>query len=358
MGMDPVTGAIVGNVAGAAVGGLFGNKAAKYQGAADRYAVDQQMRPFNLKEPFLRDLYGGAQGALNDALATGAFTGSTYAGLDPMQMRGITGMGAFGDRALGLGSSFMDTGQGFAQNAQSLFDRAGGRTLDDAVNYASSSPQAQSLIDAAMRDSTRRLQEQTLPGIDRSASATGNTRSSRAGVAEALAQRAYDDRRADVAAGVGRDLTNQFLRSEQNDFNNMMRANQGLRDVFGAGTTLSQGGANALTSAGGMLQTDAQGQLDAERDLFERQRDFALNQYGIFGNLLGEAPNVGQVRPSTANPYTAALSGAMMGAGFGGNIMDYFSQNRRPSYSNTGFMGPQGYQSYNPTPQVAVSSYY
>ena len=86
-----------------------------------------------------------------------------------------------------------------------------------------------------MRDSTRRLEEQTLPGIDRSASATGNTRSSRAGVAEALAQRAYDDRRADVAAGVGRDLTNQFLRSEQTDFNNMMRANQGLRDVFGAG---------------------------------------------------------------------------------------------------------------------------
>ena len=76
------------------------------------------MRPFNLKEPFLKDLYSGAQGALNDALATGAFTGPTYAGLDPMQMRGITGMGAFGDRALGLGSSFMDTGQGFAQNAQ------------------------------------------------------------------------------------------------------------------------------------------------------------------------------------------------------------------------------------------------
>ena len=94
------------------------------------------------------------------------FTGSTYAGLDPMQMRGITGMGAFGDRSLGLGSSFMDTGQGFAQNAQSIFDRAGGRTLDDAVDYAASSPQAQSLIEAAMRNSTRRLEEQTLPGID------------------------------------------------------------------------------------------------------------------------------------------------------------------------------------------------
>ena len=326
-------GQIAGNVAGSLIGGYFGNKAAKHQAAADRYAVDQQMRPFLLKEPFLKDLYSGAQGALNNALNIGAFTGPTYAGLDPMQMRGITGMGAFGDRALGLGSSFMDTGQGFAQNAQNIFDRAGGRTLDDAVNYAASSPQAQSLIEAAMRDSTRRLEEQTLPGIDRSASATGNTRSSRAGVAEALAQRAFDDRRADVAAGVGRDLTNQFLRSEQNDFNNMLRANQGLRDVFGTGTTLSQGGANALTSAGGMLQTDAQGQLDAQRDLFERQRDFALNQYGIFGNLLGDMPNVGQVRPSTANPYTAALSGAMMGAGFGGDIADYFNRNRQPTYN-------------------------
>lgn len=331
MGMDPVTGAIVGNVAGAAVGGMFGNKAAKYQAGADRYATDAQMAPFRLKEPFLRELYGGAQGALNDALATGAFTGSTYAGLDPMQMRGITGMGAFGDRALGLGSSFMDTGQGFAQNAQNIFDRAGGRTLDDAVSYAASSPQAQSLIEAAMRDSTRRLDEQTLPGIDRVASASNNTNSSRAGVAEALAQRAYDDRRADVAAGVGRDLTNQFLRSEQTDFNNMMRANQGLRDVFGAGTALSQGGGKALTSAGGMLQTDAQAQLDAEREAFQRQRDFAMGQYGNFNSILGNMPNVGQVRPSTANPYTAALSGAMMGAGFGGNIYDYFSRNRQPA---------------------------
>ena len=135
-------GQIAGNVAGSLIGGYFGNKAAKHQAAADRYAVDQQMRPFLLKEPFLKDLYSGAQGALNNALNTGAFTGPTYAGLDPMQMRGITGMGAFGDRALGLGSSFMDTGQGFAQNAQNIFDRAGGRTLDDAVNYAASSPQA------------------------------------------------------------------------------------------------------------------------------------------------------------------------------------------------------------------------
>ena len=79
------------------IGGLFGNKAAKRQGAMDRYAIDQMMRPFNLKEPFLRDLYSGSQGALNDALATGAFTGPTYAGLDPMQRDGIAGLGSLAD---------------------------------------------------------------------------------------------------------------------------------------------------------------------------------------------------------------------------------------------------------------------
>ncbi len=305
-------GQIAAAVAPAVIGGIMGNRAAKYGAGAQRYAVDQQMRPYNLKEPYYDRLFSGAEGALNDALATGAFAGPTYAALDPMQRAGITGLGAFGNRALGLGSSFVNTGGGFAQNAADLFNRAGGRTLDDAVNYATTSPQAQAMIDAAMRDSTRRLTEQTLPGIGLGASATGNTRSSRAGVAEALAQRAYDDRRADVAAGVGRDLTNQFLRSEQNDFNNLMRANAGLRDVFGTGTNLSTTGANALTTGGGMLQTDAQGQLDAERDAFQRQRDFAMGQFGQMNAILGGVPNVGQVNPVTANPYTAALSGAMM----------------------------------------------
>ena len=81
-----------GQMAGSPIGGLFGGGAARRQGAMDRYAIDQQMRPFNLKEPYYQDLYSGASGALNDALATGAFTGPTYAGLDPMQRTGIAGL--------------------------------------------------------------------------------------------------------------------------------------------------------------------------------------------------------------------------------------------------------------------------
>jgi hypothetical protein len=56
-----------------------------------------------------------------------------------------------------------------------------------------------------------------------------------------------------------------------------------------------------------------------------------MNQYGGFNNLLGGLPAVGQVRPNTANPYTAALSGAMMGFGAGGNIADLFKQQQPPT---------------------------
>ena len=93
----------------------------------------------------------------------------------------------------------------------------------------------------------------------------------------------------------------------------MMRANQGLRDVFGAGTTLSQGGA-ALTSAGGMLQTDAQGQLDASA-IYSSDNATSHSINMASSAICSAAPMSARFRPSTANPYTAALSGAMMGAG-------------------------------------------
>ena len=157
-------------IAGSLIGGFFGNKAAKHQANADRYATEMQMAPFRLKEPFLRDVYSGAQGALNDALATGAYTGPTYAGLDAVAREGYD---ALADRrVIGLGSGFMDTSQGFAKTQPISITVTRGRTIDDAVDFATSSPQAQSMIEAAMRDSTRRLNEQTLPGIGLAASAT------------------------------------------------------------------------------------------------------------------------------------------------------------------------------------------
>ena len=88
-----------------------------------------------------------------------------------------------------------------------------------------------------------------------------------------------------------------------------------------------------------MLQMDEQGQLDANRAAFERQRDFAMNQYGSFGNILGGHQASAKFHQIRANPYTAALSGGMMGAGFGGNIMDYFFSNRQRRTRTPGSWG-------------------
>ena len=138
------------------------------------------------------------------------------------------------------------------------------------------------MVDAAMRDSTRRLNEQTLPGIGLAASGTGNANNTRRFMNEAIAQSSYDDRRADVRANIGRDLVNQYLRSDQTDFNNMVRANQGLRDVFGVRHYISAKAAQMLSLevAACCRQMNKASSMPT-RDLFERQRDFAMGQYGI-----------------------------------------------------------------------------
>ena len=64
----------------------------------------------------------------------------------------------------------------FAQNAQDISGRTQGLTLNDAVNYTTSSPRAQAMVDAARRDSTCWLNEQNLPGIGLDVSASGNTK--------------------------------------------------------------------------------------------------------------------------------------------------------------------------------------
>ena len=324
------------------IGGYFGNKAAKTQAGADRYAVDQQMRPYNLKEPYYSSLYSNAQDALDNALATGAYTGNTYASMDPRAAAGYNYLADFGTGQMGAAANFMNQGQGFGSNFQNIFNRASGPTLDNAIGYATSSPQAQSMIDAAMRDSDRRLNEQTLPGIGLSASATNNTRGSRNAVAQAIAQRGAEDRRADVASDVYKNLTNQYLRSNTQDISNMMRANEGLKNTYGIGFGMGSNIGNMLAKSGAAFQTDAQGQLDANRDRFERERDFAMGQYSNFNSLLGGLPSVGPVRPSTANPYTATLSGAMMGFGVGNNLYDMFKQ--RPDTTTTSSAQPM----YNP----------
>ncbi|ADE38624.1 hypothetical protein [Candidatus Puniceispirillum marinum] len=342
-------------IAGPVIGGMMGNKASKRDAAAQNYATMMNARAYEDARPYIKDMYSGGTDALNNALGIGAYSGSTFAGMNPVAREGFDYMTQFGRDRMGNAQGFMGAGGGFGSNFGRIYDRAAGPTLDNAIGYATSSPQASSLIDAAMRDSTRQLNEQTMPGINMAASGSGNTRSSRAGVAEAIAQRSYDDRRADVGADVYKGLVDRYISSNNSDINNMMNANAGLKNTYGIGFGMGGQIGDMLTKSGNAFQTNQQGFLDAERDAFVRDRDFAMNKYGDYNTkILGRAPQSSNQAPNYNNPYTATMGGAMAGFGLGKGFADMFT---KPA---TGFVDPNTgyYNSFNPTPTVGVSSYY
>jgi len=115
--------------------------------------------------------------------------------------------------AFAAGSTNLQDANAFAAgstNVQDALAFANQDNMQGALDYASGD-RLDSMVSAAMRDPYRQLTEQTLTGIDARASGSGNMNSSRAGIADAIAQRSYDDRSADVAAGIQDKLMTQYL---------------------------------------------------------------------------------------------------------------------------------------------------
>ena len=314
-----------GEIAGAVIGVVMNNQAAKKSAAAQNAATQAQMAGFNLAKPYLEYGYKGGQAGLDYALDKGAYTGDTYANMNDMSTAGYNYMNNFGMGQMNNAQNFMNQGANFANNYSNLYNQAGQDAIGDATNYAinNSSP----LVQAAMRDSTRQLNEQTLPGINMAASGSGNVNSSRAGVADAVARRSYDDRMADVTSNIQDNLANRYLTQNQNQFANQMNANNALANTYNTGFGMGGNIANMMTGAGNAFQTDAQNQINADKAQFEDDRDFQVNQYNKFmSGIMGKAPsNSSQnVKPNLYNPNMSGLMGAMQGFGMGGKIANAF----------------------------------
>ena len=324
--MDPATAMMVGQIGGSLVGGLFGRKAAKDDRRAQAEANRMQMMPYMDARKYVTDMYKRGQGALDKSLNAGYYSGPTYAGLNNLQNQGIQSIAGVGSRAAQDANQFMDAGRGFGTNYLDIFNRASQNPLDSAINYATANTEP--LLRAAMRDDYRNLTENTLPGINRAASATMNTNSSRAGIADAVAQRAYDDRQADVAANIQDMLIGRAMTANQNQLANMTTANQNLASTYGTGFANAGTAADYMMNAGGMLRQEQQGIYDDQRANFEGNRDFDLNQLMAYNaGILGRTPtSAGNTQAVTANPTTAALSGAMAGFGFGRKYGPEFAQ--------------------------------
>jgi hypothetical protein len=302
------------------------NKQAK---AMDR-ANEANMASFNQYKPYVDANLDGSQAALGGVLDTGVYTGDTYAGPNAFQTGTANSMGNIGGNMIAAGNTMMDQNNQFGSNANNLYSQFQGLSEDakrdrlaTAMDYAANN--GSSLVDAAMRDDRRNLQENTLTGINLNASGTGNMNSSRAGVADAVAQRAYDDRRADVAAGIQDRLIDRSLAQQSQQFidqgsalNSAGNANQQVMSAYNTGMNTLGEGANFGMNAGNALQGYDQARLNDDRQRFEDARDFELQQRMNYqSGILGRAPstnNTAQV--NRVDPMQGALGGAMQGFGF------------------------------------------
>lgn len=294
--------------------------------------------PWKVQQPYLLAGFQGASNNYQDAMKNPYYTGDLYAGLDPMQRQAIQGTQAF---ATGQGAdasnALLNTSMGMLNPSSQGMLNAGSGLLNMAMSdptqantmaagaYADN-PYLNGAIDAASRDVTRNLTEQVLPGINRLGSATGNTNSSRTGIAEGLALRGAQDRVGDIAATMRGDAWNRGLQTAEAARQANMQGMQSAGSLYGsamdnanrgtaAGLTAGFGNLDYLSRAGGMLQANQQGQLDAALKAYTNQQQMPsqwLNNYmtaikGNYGNTTTESSNNGN--PTWLNAAQGFLGG-------------------------------------------------
>lgn len=302
-------------------GAIQGRKSAKEQRAAIQEQRENHMRSYNFSEPYIQRSYDRSEDALNSSLEQGTYQGKTYADMNPYSRQGNNFMGdsgaAQGANAFGIANA----SAGFANNYQDLYDRSSQDRMGAAQDYALGT--SQPLINAAMRDPSRQLNEQTLPGINRTASSQGNMNSSRAGMADAVAQRGFQDRYADMSASINDQQMQRHLGMQENQFRDAMSANQGLYQGFGAGMQGINQAGNMMTGAGNNLRNFEQGALNDSRDYFNRNRDFALDQNikyqrGILNNADYDSTAMEAVEKP--NTMMSTIGGFQSGYGMGNDL--------------------------------------
>jgi hypothetical protein len=286
------------------MGDLFGGKTT----STSTQATDTG--PSKFQQPYLDTAFKAAQGIYNNKASTPFYQGDTYAGMTDSAKATLEGLkgyagsaGISGANQLSqMGSSLIGNADKAASSLDQFSQLAGtdatAANIKAAGAYADN-PYLDSQIDANSRDVVRNLNEQTLPGIDRQASATGGINSSRAGVAAGIATRGAQDRVADISATMRGQAYSQGLGLAQNDRAQTLGALSTAANGYGAlagqgasalaaGTSAGYGAYGAMAGADSSLQGDRQGQLDADYAKWQgednRDIDLLSKYYGIVGN--------------------------------------------------------------------------
>lgn len=311
-------------IGGALLGASSSRSASKSASAAQDRATEANAEAFRFSKPYIKRSYDASQGYNQDVLNTGNYQGQTLANTPWQMTRGNQMVANMGNRLMPAAFGMADTGADFANNASALFAQSQQDRMGNAQQYALDN--SQPLINAAMRDDYRNLTEQTLPGINMGASGSGNMNSSRAGIADAVANRGFNDRQADVTASIQNQLMNQSLGQQNTQFNQAMKANDGLQDAFTQGINAAGTGGDWMTGAGQNLMNLDQQQLNDLRARFEQDRDFAFNQQQKFqqGTLNNAVYTNPTQTPNLYNSSLAGFGGAMQGAGSALDLYETF----------------------------------
>ncbi|TXL70545.1 hypothetical protein FHP25_33975 [Vineibacter terrae] len=258
------------------MGSLFGSSKSKSESHPDVYGP---------QKPYINETFSEAQRLYNDQKGSPSYQGSTYASLNPMQQSTLDNMfragGSFtsaGMAGLTPGLANLNASGSFGANANALYGMAGNDPTEAIVNNAgryASNPYMDSMVDASSRDVVRNLNENDLPQLNDSASASGNAYSSRTGVAEGIMRRGAADRVADIGASMRGQAFQSGLGMAQDQYNrsfdNLMGANAAIGNAGSLGSSLvGSAAANAgagfdmQSTAGNAYQQDSQGQLDEQ----------------------------------------------------------------------------------------------
>lgn len=319
------------------IGGVLGaTDGANKDGGSSKTTTE----PWKAQQPYLKTGFNAAAGLYDKYMDYPSwYQGQLYAGMNPMQQAAATGAGQY---AIGQG---MGLSQGMINDSRAYLGQTGNflNTANRMANFNPADPTSQNIynagqyannpylngaIDAASRDVTRNLTEDVLPGINRSATGTGNTNSTRTGIAEGIALRGAQDRIGDIASTIRADAYNSGLNlSEQGRQANMqgMLSGQGqgldaLNTAIGRGMDMRNQGMQStinmfdvLGKSGDQYQQDAQGYADANYTRWKGQYDQPWDLLSRYMGAVG-GTNWG----STTNSSTEQPGGGWMGAIQGG----------------------------------------
>lgn len=300
--------------------------------------------PWAEQQPYLKDIWSEAQSLFN----RGAYAGPYTAGIQPWQTAGANAGAGLYNQGQGIAETFGQMGAGLAGNLNTAADYWGS-TINgtgyqnpyaqglnmDLVNQVANNPTVDATIAASLRDPYRMLTEQQLPQNAIDAIASGNSGSSRRGMADAIATRGYEDRAADVGAQVrgaaydqglnfARDYAAYQDQGNQRDLYARQAAAQGLQGLGQAGLgylsdsyDFGQNSAQNLAGWGDYLQGLNQNQIGGQMQQWNAPLDLLKAYAGII-----QAGNWGGTTNSSGTSWGLNAGDS---SGKGGGLSDLFA---------------------------------